>query len=95
MTKRLFSGRRLAALVLAGLLSACAPSTPQFDRHFGETVRATLAGQVADPAAAANPDPVAGIDGHSAAVALDRYRKSFAEPAGRQINFMIGGGGGK
>jgi type IV pilus biogenesis protein CpaD/CtpE len=94
MTKRLFSSPCLAALALAGL-SACAPSTPQFDRHFGETVRAALASQVLDPAAAANRDPVAGIDGRSATAALERYRKSFAEPAGQQINFMIGSGGGK
>jgi outer membrane murein-binding lipoprotein Lpp len=66
----------LAALVLAG----CVSPAPRFDSHFGEAVRANLAAQVANPAAAANPNPVQGMDGRAARGAQERYEKSFAQP---------------
>jgi hypothetical protein len=94
MMNRLLSRRSLAALAIAGLLSACAASTPQFDRRFGASVRDAMASQVANPVAEANTDPVAGMDGRSAVLAFDRYQKSFAEPAPQAV-FIIGGGGGK
>jgi type IV pilus biogenesis protein CpaD/CtpE len=43
-------------------------------------VRANLAAQVANPAAAANPNPVQGMDGRAARGAQERYEKSFAQP---------------
>lgn len=87
----LLSRRTLAAPAIAGLLSACAASTPQFDQRFGATVRDALASQIADPAAAANPDPVAGMDGRSAVLAFDHYQKTFAEPAPQPTTLIIGG----
>jgi len=70
----------LLALALALALAGCASPAPRFDDHFGEAVRANLAAQVANPAAAANPDPVRGVDGRAARAAQERYEKSFVQP---------------
>jgi hypothetical protein len=72
--------RMAAALAAAMLLHGCVAPAPRFDHAFGESVRANLAAQVANPAAAANPDPVSGIDGRAARGAQERYEKSFAQP---------------
>ncbi len=77
------------------LLTACVSTTPQFDRHFGDTVRIALASQVLNPDAAANTAPVTGMDGRAARTALERYHKSFAEPAAQPVTFMLGASGGK
>ena len=69
---------RLAALALA--LAGCASSTPQWDARFGDSVRAALAAQAIDPAAARNRNPVAGLDGKAARAALERYEHSFTTP---------------
>ncbi len=82
-------GRPVLAAALAALLAACAPTTPQLDRRAGDAVRIAFAQQVAHPGAAANPDPVAGLDGKSARAALERYQKSFVEPAPPVNNFNI------
>jgi len=92
MMNRLLSTRSLAALTIAGVLTGCVASTPQFDRRFGAPVRDAMASQVAHPDAGANTDPVAGMDGRSAVLAFDRYQKSFAEPAPQTAVFMIGSG---
>lgn len=93
-SERSGSARRLAALLLASLLPACA-TTPQWDAHFGDTVRIARAQQVLNPAAAGNADPVAGLDGRSARSALERYHKSFATPEPVSNSFTIGVSGGK
>ena len=95
--------RRPATLLLAALLStlfsvslpACTASTPQLEQRFGAAVRLARAGQIANPGAVINPDPVAGIDGRSARAALERYQKSFTEPAPVANAFTIGVSGGK
>jgi hypothetical protein len=71
----------LTALVLLGAcLQGCVHTTPQWDRQFGAANRENLAAQVLDPAAAANRNPAAGIDGRAAKGAHDRYQRSFAQP---------------
>lgn len=70
-----------AVLTVALLLPACAATTPYWDGRFGDSVRATMAAQVADPAAVRNTDPVKGIDGRAARAANDRYERSFAQPS--------------
>ncbi|MGK5041541.1 hypothetical protein ACQ4WQ_14465 [Janthinobacterium sp. GB1R12] len=91
--------RRLAALLLAMQLSACAhSSTPQLDPRFGDAVRLAMAQQVRDPASAGNRTPVDGLDGPSAHAVMQRYRASFVEPNGQvpqPVQFMLGGGNGK
>lgn len=82
----------LALLAVAG----CAPTTPTFDRHFGESGRVLQAQQTRNPEApVANRDRMAdGMDGRAAKQALDRYQQSFGNPP-RQTNvFTIGVGGG-
>lgn len=91
------SSRARARLIpgLAMLLSACAATTPDWDRHFGQAARATLAQQVLHPAAAGNSDPVAGMDGRAASAAQARYQKSFAEPKPQPASFTIGVSGAR
>ncbi|TFW29726.1 hypothetical protein [Massilia horti] len=69
-----------AALLLVLLVGGCVSPAPRFDARFGESVRANLAAQVANPAASANANPVRGIDGRAARGAQERYEKSFAQP---------------
>lgn len=75
----------LLAIILAALLQGCG-STPRFNKHFGTSVRANLAAQVIDPAAAANTNPVHGMDGAAALAAQERYQRSLKEsdPAANQ-----------
>ena len=69
-----------ALLSLSGTLAGCASSTPHWDATFGDSVRATTASQVIDPAAVRNPNPVAGIDGRAARATQARYEASFLNP---------------
>lgn len=71
---------RLGAAAAACLLSACASTTPNWDAQFGDSVRILNAQQVARPQAAANADPVSGIDGRAARAAVERYERSLPEP---------------
>ena len=95
----LTSLRRLAALILAVQLAACAhSSTPQLDPRFGDAVRLAMAQQVRYPASAVNRQPADGLDGPSAQAVMQRYRASFVEPNGQApqpVQFMLGGGNGK
>jgi type IV pilus biogenesis protein CpaD/CtpE len=70
---------RLAALLALLWLAGCA-STPRADATFGDSVRAALASQVANPAALRNTDPVSGIDGRAARAAQERYERSYKQP---------------
>lgn len=73
----------------AALLSACAQTTPRWDERFGESVRANLAVQVINPAAGANPNPAAGIDGKAARAAYERYVESFQKPEANAPRALI------
>ncbi|MES2322095.1 MAG: hypothetical protein V4633_07530 [Pseudomonadota bacterium] len=81
-----------ALLALSTLLGGCAVSSPQFEANFGNSVRATVASQVADPAAVRNTDPVTGLDGRAAQMAQIQYEKSFAKPAATQESMISGSG---
>ncbi|RZT05820.1 hypothetical protein SAMN05216319_4884 [Duganella sp. CF402] len=70
---------RYLAILLAGVLSACAQTTPHWDARFGFDTRMVLAQQIMHPEAARNADPVAGMDGRSARAAYERYQKAGAE----------------
>lgn len=88
---------RLVSVVLpiasALLLQGCS-TTPRFDKHFGEAVRANLAAQVIDPDAVANANPAAGMDGAAARASHERYQRSFKDNAGTEQP-LIGGSGNK
>jgi hypothetical protein len=82
------------ALAAALLVAGCVQTTPKWDRQFGDTVRANTAAQVLNPAAAANTNPAAGIDGRAARAAHERYERSFAEPAANGGSTLINSAGG-
>lgn len=71
---------KITLCLLLGLLAGCASVTPNYDAKFGDAVRAALLAQTLNPNAAANPDPVLGIDGKAAVNALERYQESFKTP---------------
>jgi type IV pilus biogenesis protein CpaD/CtpE len=79
----------LSILALVAALTGCVQTSPMVDRNFGSSLRASLAAQVADPAAAANARPVTGIDGRAAAATQKRYESSFATPTD-QHSLMTG-----
>jgi type IV pilus biogenesis protein CpaD/CtpE len=80
---------RTGILLAALLLQGCVNTTPKWDRQFGQAVRANVAAQVLDPAAAANNNPVTGIDGRAARATQDRYERSFAEPSANAAPALI------
>jgi hypothetical protein len=79
----LFSGVALM------VLTACVPTTPQWDAQFGQSVRLSQQQQIIDPTAGGDA-PVNGIDGASGREAIVRYRNSFKEPAPSNSSFTIG-----
>ncbi len=82
---------RLALVSAAcALLNGCLSSTPVWDRTFGDSVKTVTAMQVLNPAASANADPVAGIDGTAATASQQNYGKSFMAPAPQTSVFTIG-----
>jgi len=70
----------VACTALAGMLLCGCSTTPRFNKNFGTSVRANVAAQVLDPAAAANTNTAAGMEGGAAAIAHGRYQESFKEP---------------
>ena len=84
---------RYKRLLLSGaalsVLTACVPTTPQWDAQFGQSVRLTQQQQIIDPTAGGD-EPVNGIDGASGREAIVRYRSSFKEPVPASSSFTIG-----
>lgn len=80
---------RLTLTVCALLALAGCSTTPHFDDHFGEAVRANLAAQVANPANSNNTNPATGVDGQAARAAQERYEKSFTQSDNKQT-LLIG-----
>lgn len=80
---------RLTLAACALLALAGCSTTPHFDDHFGESVRANLSAQVANPANANNTNPATGVDGQAARGAQERYEKSFTQPDHKQT-LLIG-----
>jgi len=90
MNTRLIKGAALA--VLTASLGACAQVAPRWESSFGNTVRASLASQVANPAAVRNTNPVAGLDGRAAEGVQAQYEHSFSVPS-VQAPAMLSGSG--
>jgi type IV pilus biogenesis protein CpaD/CtpE len=80
--------------VLGALLQGCS-STPRFNDSFGASVRANLAAQVIDPAAAANGNPATGVDGAAARAAQERYQHSFVDSASAGDRALVSGNGSR
>jgi hypothetical protein len=91
---------KLIVLVLPALLAGCATSsTPNYDARFGDAVRAAKARQTLNPAAGANPDIAAGMDGKTARDAQVLYQNTFKTPPPVvnviNIGGQIGAGGSR
>jgi type IV pilus biogenesis protein CpaD/CtpE len=86
---------RIACAALAGMLLYGCSTTPRFNNNFGTSVRANVAAQVVDPAAATNTNPVEGMEGSAAIIAHERYRDSFKEPEKPIRGLVISGVGSK
>jgi hypothetical protein len=87
--------KRIACVALAGMLLCGCGTTPRFNRQFGASVRANVAAQVLDPAAAANTNPAFGMEGGAAAIAHARYQDSFKEPEKPIKGLIIGATGSR
>jgi type IV pilus biogenesis protein CpaD/CtpE len=87
--------QRMACAALSGMLLYGCSTTPRFNKNFGSSVRANVAAQMLDPAAAANTNPAAGMEGGAAVIAHGRYQDSFkaTEPAVKPL--ILGGVGSK
>lgn len=81
-----------AVAVLSAVLAGCAPVAPRWESSFGNAVRASVASQVADPAAARNASPVTGLDGAAAEAAHRQYVRSFSVPTDHQPAMISGSG---
>lgn len=81
-----------ALLALSTLLGGCAATSPQWEANFGNSVRATVASQVADPAAVRNAEPVTGLDGRAAQAVQIQYEKSFSKPSAAPAAMISGSG---
>lgn len=77
----LIKPRAAALIAVAAALAGCAPSTPHWDSSFGNSVRASVAAQVIDPAAVRNTNPVSGLDTQAALGIAGQYGASYAKPA--------------
>ncbi|WP_296951434.1 hypothetical protein [uncultured Massilia sp.] len=86
-----FAPALLPLLLLAASLQGCS-TTPRFNEHFGAALRANLAAQALDPAAAANTDPALGVDGAAARAGIERYQRSFKETEPALDRPLIGAG---
>ena len=87
--------KRLTYVALSGMLLCGCDTTPRFNAHFGTAVRANTAAQVLDPAAAANTNPAAGMEGTSAVISHERYENSFKEPEKPIRALVVSGVGSK
>jgi hypothetical protein len=90
MNTRFLKGAALALLTAA--LGACAPVAPRWEKSFGDTVRASVASQVANPAAVRNTNPVAGLDGRAAEGVQAQYEHSFSTPTAQEPAMLSGSG---
>ena len=78
------------AALLFALMGGCASRTPYLDTQFGKSVRLLNAQQTINPNAAANTDPVLGLDGKAALNGYGDYQKSYAKPEPQGSTFTIG-----
>lgn len=83
---------QLVLAALLGMALAGCSSTPRFNQHFGDAVRANLSAQVLDPAAVANVNAANGLDGGAALAGQERYQRSFKEKNDSASQPMVGNG---
>lgn len=74
--------------LMAVCLSACVPTTPEWDSQFGESARKSASLQIRNPNAGATPVSES-MEGHAGREAIGRYRSSFKEPQNNANSFVI------
>lgn len=80
---------RWGALALPVLmLQGCMSLTPNWDRQFGAANRANMAAQTLDPNAGTRNEQATGIDGAAARAAIERYQRTFSQPAQQSASMM-------
>ena len=87
--------KSISSLALCALLAGCgamSTATPNYDLRFGDAVREARQRMTLNPGAGAS-DPVAGMDGHAAHEAQERYQDSFKAPPPVVNVINIGGAG--
>ena len=86
---------RLAPVLCALLLGACANQPTLTEINFGDSVRQMVRAQTYDPSTISTPstEPVDGTDGQLLEGALETYRGSVANPesVGNEIQINVGG----
>ncbi|MEM5389011.1 hypothetical protein VSR68_36480 [Paraburkholderia phymatum] len=87
---------RRAALVLpvCAALNGCMSSTPIWDAHFGQALKAVTQAQIIDPDAGHHANAKQDMDGKSAVTAMDSYDKAFRASTTPANAFVIGVGSG-
>ncbi len=86
----------VAGVFMLGCNSVPVTTTPETDARLGESLNIIKAQQTINPDASRNTNPVAGMDGHAARGAMDKYRKSFGETKqaeGRSPSVSVSQGG--
>lgn len=69
----------LVLIAAFAFVSGCAV-TPHYDDRFGDAVRSARAATTIDPAAGANKDPAAGLDGKASRETMILYQGTFKAP---------------
>lgn len=87
--------RSLVAIAVAVACAGCETESPYFDSRLGTSAAHLVQAQTLDPAAAANPAPLApaGADGQRIKSAVDQYRKDVnknEQSVSRPIMFEVG-----
>ncbi len=81
----------ILSFISLAMLCACVPTTPQWDKQFGDSIRQTRTQQIMYPQAGGDA-PVNGVDGAVARESIGRYRSSFREPLPAPASLMTGTG---
>ena len=77
--------------IIALALSGCA-SKGRVERDYGTSYRLSVYNQVLNPEAEKNLAPVEGMDGKTAAAAVERYEKGYEQPQPAPTYIMSVGG---
>jgi hypothetical protein len=89
--EHLYFVRRIAlAVPFCAALGGCMTSSPIWEAHFGEAVKAASQAQIIDPQAAQHSPSTPGIDANSAVSAMTQYDKSYAQPITTANPYTIG-----
>ena len=92
----------IRCLISIGLIVALAsPSASawmfydQRKTDFGASFESAKSGQILNPDAGKNLEPVSGFDGQAARVTVEKYREGFQRPAPRTVHSISIGGIGQ